>query len=75
MHCMHKEAKTGKKIPWHQDGTYWPIEPKATCSVWIAITDVDENNGCMKFIPKIVYTMVASLEVTMQTRSALSVCS
>ena len=52
MHCMHKEAKTGKKIPWHQDGTYWPIEPKATCSVWIAITDVDENNGCMKFIPK-----------------------
>ena len=52
MHCMHKEARTGKKIPWHQDGTYWPIEPKATCSVWIAITDVDENNGCMKFIPK-----------------------
>lgn len=52
MHCMHKEAKTGKKIPWHQDGTYWPIEPKATCSVWIAITDVDESNGCMKFIPK-----------------------
>ena len=51
MHCMHKEAKTGKKIPWHQDGTYWPIEPKATCSVWIAITDVDENNGCMQFIP------------------------
>ena len=51
MHIMHKPAKTGKKIPWHQDGTYWPIEPKATCSVWIAITDVDENNGCMQFIP------------------------
>ena len=52
MHCMHKEPKTGKKIPWHQDGTYWPIEPKATCSVWIAITDVDSSNGCMQFIPK-----------------------
>jgi len=52
MHCMHKPSKTGKKIPWHQDGTYWPIEPKATCSVWIAISDVDNSNGCMKFIPK-----------------------
>lgn len=52
MHVMHKPAKTGKKIPWHQDGVYWPINPKATCSVWIAITDVDTNNGCMQFIPK-----------------------
>ena len=52
MHVMHKSAKTGKKIPWHQDGTYWPITPKATCSVWIAITDVDTSNGCMQFIPK-----------------------
>ena len=52
MHIMHKPAKTGKKIPWHQDGVYWPINPKATCSVWIAITDVDTNNGCMQFIPK-----------------------
>ena len=52
MHIMHKPAKTGKKIPWHQDGTYWPITPKATCSVWIAITDVDTSNGCMQFIPK-----------------------
>ena len=52
MHVMHKPAKTGKKIPWHQDGTYWPITPKATCSVWIAITDVDASNGCMQFIPK-----------------------
>ena len=52
MHVMHKPAKTGKKIPWHQDGTYWPITPKATCSVWIAITDVDTSNGCMQFIPK-----------------------
>ena len=39
---MHKPAKTGK-IPWHQDGTYWPINPKATCSAWIAISDVDKN--------------------------------
>ena len=52
MHVMHKPSKTGKKIPWHQDGTYWPINPKATCSVWIAITDVDRSNGCMQFIPK-----------------------
>jgi len=52
MHVMHKPAKTGKKVPWHQDGTYWPITPKATCSAWIAISDVDTTNGCMQFIPE-----------------------
>jgi len=42
---------TGKAIPWHQDGQYWPIRPIATCSVWIAIDDALPANGCMRFIP------------------------
>ena len=40
-----------KAIPWHQDGQYWPIKPLATCSVWIALDDVDAGNGCMRYIP------------------------
>ncbi len=46
-----KPAQTGREVPWHQDGQYWPIRPLATCSAWIALDDVDAENGCMRFIP------------------------
>ncbi|MEX0959945.1 MAG: phytanoyl-CoA dioxygenase family protein [Burkholderiales bacterium] len=46
-----KPPLTGKAIPWHQDGQYWPIRPLATCSAWIALDDVSPENGCMCTIP------------------------
>ncbi len=46
-----KPPRTGKAIPWHQDGQYWPIRPIATCSVWVALDDATPENGCMRFIP------------------------
>ena len=46
-----KPARVGREVPWHQDGQYWPIRPLATCSAWIALDDVDADNGCMRFIP------------------------
>lgn len=46
-----KPASRGKEIPWHQDGQYWPIRPRATCSVWIAIDRAVPANGCMRYIP------------------------
>ena len=46
-----KPAKVGTRTPWHQDGEYWPIRPLATCSVWIAVDDSNEQNGCLQFIP------------------------
>ena len=46
-----KPPLTGKAIPWHQDGHYWPIRPIATCSVWIALDDATPENGCMRYIP------------------------
>lgn len=46
-----KPAKVGSRTPWHQDGEYWPIRPLATCSVWIAVDDSTEENGCLQFIP------------------------
>jgi Phytanoyl-CoA dioxygenase (PhyH) len=47
-----KPSHTGRKVPWHQDGKYWPIRPLATVSVWIAIDDATPENGCMRFIPR-----------------------
>ena len=46
-----KPPLTGKAIPWHQDGQYWPIRPIATCSVWMALDDATPENGCMRYIP------------------------
>jgi hypothetical protein len=46
-----KPARTGRTIPWHQDGQYWPIRPIATCSVWIALDDATPENGCMRYVP------------------------
>jgi len=46
-----KPAKTGTRTPWHQDGEYWPIEPLATCTVWIAIDASTTENGCLRVIP------------------------
>ena len=46
-----KPATTGLEVPWHQDGQYWPIRPRATVTVWIALDHVDVDNGCMRYIP------------------------
>lgn len=46
-----KPPFTGRAVPWHQDGQYWPIRPIATCSVWIALDDATPENGCMHYIP------------------------
>ncbi|MCB1746464.1 MAG: phytanoyl-CoA dioxygenase family protein [Gammaproteobacteria bacterium] len=46
-----KPAATGLEVPWHQDGQYWPIRPRATVTAWIALDDVDAGNGCMRVIP------------------------
>ena len=45
-----KPANNGFETPWHQDGQYWPINPLATCTVWLAIDDATEENGCLRFI-------------------------
>lgn len=46
-----KPGGTGKEIPWHQDGHFYCISPLESCSVWIALDDVDTENACMRYIP------------------------
>jgi phytanoyl-CoA hydroxylase len=35
----------------HQDSYYIPTYPDSLCGAWVAIDDVDEENGCMFFTP------------------------
>lgn len=38
-------------VPWHVDNTYWHIEPQIQVTVWIALSDVNADNGPLRYIP------------------------
>jgi hypothetical protein len=46
-----KPPGIGLEVPWHQDGHYWPLQPLAAMTVWIALDDSTPENGCMRYIP------------------------
>lgn len=50
-HYFCKMPGDGKTVAWHQDASYWPLNPSKTVTVWLAIDDADTGNGCMRFIP------------------------
>ncbi len=49
---QYKPAATGGVNMWHQDGPLWPIlAPKTQVTAWVALDDVDPENGCMSMVP------------------------
>ena len=45
-------ARTGHDTPWHQDEAFWELDlGYHACAVWLALDDVDVDNGCMQFLP------------------------
>ena len=50
-HLFCKPAASSRAVPWHQDGPFWPVTPLASCTVWLALDKVDEENGAMRVIP------------------------
>ena len=50
-HIFCKPGEHGKRVPWHQDAPYWPIEPMRAVTLWVALDDSDVNNGCLRVIP------------------------
>ncbi|HLV79181.1 MAG TPA: phytanoyl-CoA dioxygenase family protein, partial [Chthonomonadaceae bacterium] len=38
-------------VAWHQDVTYWGLEPPVAVTAWYAVDDSDWENGCMRVIP------------------------
>lgn len=49
--ALYKPAYHGGKVPWHQDNGYWRCNPPDLVSIWMALDDADEENGCMNVIP------------------------
>ena len=47
-----KNAKEKGFVSFHQDAKYIGLEPYNWVTAWIAVTDSNEENGCMKMWPK-----------------------
>ena len=50
-HYFSKDPGDQKQVSWHQDASYWPLTPSKVVTVWLAIDDVDMDNGPMTVIP------------------------
>ncbi len=50
-HYIAKAPFKGQPVLWHQDGSYWPLEPMEVITIWLAATDSTVENGCMRVLP------------------------
>ena len=46
-----KEARNPAYVSWHQDSTYWGLEPADIVTAWVALTDSTTENGAMRVVP------------------------
>jgi non-haem Fe2+, alpha-ketoglutarate-dependent halogenase len=46
-----KDAHDPSYVSWHQDSTYWGLEPPDIVTAWVALSESDEGNGAMRVIP------------------------
>jgi phytanoyl-CoA hydroxylase len=47
----YADARARTDIPWHQDNGYGQLEPPLDLTVWIALDDCTEDNGCLWVLP------------------------
>ncbi|MEO1228730.1 MAG: phytanoyl-CoA dioxygenase family protein [Myxococcota bacterium] len=45
-----KEPGTSTRTPWHHDMTYWPIEGRQICTLWLALDEVTSDSGAVEYI-------------------------
>ena len=46
-----KNANDPSYVGWHQDSTYFPLDPPVQVTAWIALTDSVADNGNVKYVP------------------------
>jgi ectoine hydroxylase-related dioxygenase (phytanoyl-CoA dioxygenase family) len=51
-HYVAKPPRDGQAVLWHQDGSYWPLQPMEVVTIWLAADDSTPENGCMRVIPR-----------------------
>ncbi len=46
-----KEPHSDAYVSWHQDATYWGLEPADIVTAWVAFTPSTVESGCMRVVP------------------------
>jgi ectoine hydroxylase-related dioxygenase (phytanoyl-CoA dioxygenase family) len=49
--AVYKKPEKPRRFPWHQDNGYTFIEPQQYLTIWLALTDATETNGCPVVAP------------------------
>ena len=47
---FNKPPKTSSATPAHQDGYYFMLKPCRALTMWLALEEVDESNGCISYV-------------------------
>lgn len=50
-HYISKPPFAGQAVLWHQDGSYWPLEPMDVVTLWLSVDHSTPENGCVRVIP------------------------
>jgi len=48
---VFKQPEGDKIFPWHQDDAYTEVDPAPYLTLWLAISDATEENGCISVLP------------------------
>ena len=67
-----KEPHSENFISWHQDLTYWGLDPADIVTAWIALSPSTVESGCMRVIPRTHTQEVAPHKDTFAERNMLS---
>lgn len=51
-HYIAKRPHDGQAVLWHQDGSYWPLEPMEVVTLWLALDPTTPENGCLRLVPR-----------------------
>jgi ectoine hydroxylase-related dioxygenase (phytanoyl-CoA dioxygenase family) len=46
-----KDPHDGTFVAWHQDGTYWELDPPHVAIAWLALTPSTATNGAVRVLP------------------------
>ena len=49
---FNKPPGTDHATPPHQDNYYFKLEPSNVATLWLALETVDEENGCLRYVPR-----------------------
>ena len=47
-----KEPRNPSFVSWHQDSTYWGLDPADIVTAWVALSDSTTENGAMRVVPR-----------------------